>query len=103
MLLAYTNHALDHILRAVHDRHITREIVRLGSRSKDEVICSYSLDEIDKVARKNDPPSKKLSNAHYKMKEIEEVGFSRLGQHLQLITTGNGTAHDPRQAQVAVR
>ncbi|CAK9783070.1 unnamed protein product [Cutaneotrichosporon oleaginosum] len=38
LLLAFTNHALDHIIRAIHDADVTKDIVRLGSRSKDEVV-----------------------------------------------------------------
>lgn len=75
LLIAYTNHALDHILRAVHDRDITRNIVRLGSHSKDEVIGDYSLDKLDQMARTSYPPSKALSEAHFRMQNIEKVGI----------------------------
>jgi hypothetical protein len=53
LLLAFTNHALDHILHAVHDAGITENIARLGSRSKDEVVSQYTLDNIRRSRGKN--------------------------------------------------
>lgn len=50
VLIAYTNHALDHMLRSVLDEGITNKLVRLGSRSSDEHIAEYTLDKLEKVA-----------------------------------------------------
>ena len=43
VLIAFTNHALDHMLNSVLDAKITKQFVRLGSRSTDERISEYSL------------------------------------------------------------
>ena len=75
LLLGYTNHALDNLTsvpnlhsiqdpvsrldpnsfrfsnrsRAVVDAEITRDIVRLGSQSKDEVVETFSINNIEKL------------------------------------------------------
>jgi hypothetical protein len=51
VLLAFTNHALDHILRAIHDNNVTHDMIRLGSRSKDEVVSQYSMESLENVKR----------------------------------------------------
>ncbi|KAG8861659.1 hypothetical protein FRB96_002616 [Tulasnella sp. 330] len=43
LLIAFTNHALDHLLRDILDKKITTKIVRLGSRSSDEKVMDYTL------------------------------------------------------------
>ncbi|KAJ7200706.1 hypothetical protein C8J57DRAFT_1413236 [Mycena rebaudengoi] len=50
LLIAFTNHALDHMLTSVLDAGITNKIVRLGSRSADERISQYSMENIEMVA-----------------------------------------------------
>ncbi|KAL1748207.1 hypothetical protein HDZ31DRAFT_30258 [Schizophyllum fasciatum] len=50
VLIAFTNHALDHMLRSVIDSDITNKIVRLGSRSTDEVISHFNLGELERNA-----------------------------------------------------
>ncbi|KAL1409335.1 hypothetical protein Q8F55_003317 [Vanrija albida] len=42
LMLGFTNHAVDHILRATYEG-VTRNIVRLGSRSEDSVIKKLTL------------------------------------------------------------
>ncbi len=49
-MIAFTNHALDHMLRSVLDADITKNIVRLGSRSADERIAPFSLEQQESVA-----------------------------------------------------
>ncbi|KAG8861658.1 hypothetical protein FRB96_002615 [Tulasnella sp. 330] len=46
LLIAFTNHALDNILAHVLEENITSKVVRLGSRSADEVVSEYSLDNV---------------------------------------------------------
>lgn len=41
--MAYTNHALDHMLANVLDGGVTRNLVRLGTRSSDDRIEEYTL------------------------------------------------------------
>ncbi|KAF7983780.1 hypothetical protein HWV62_18992 [Athelia sp. TMB] len=50
LMIALTNHALDHMLCSVLDANITTRMVRLGSRSADERISAYSLEAMEKVA-----------------------------------------------------
>ncbi|OBZ65530.1 NFX1-type zinc finger-containing protein 1 [Grifola frondosa] len=50
VLIAYTNHAVDHMLTSILDAKVTEKIVRLGSRSSDERIAQYTLDNLDKIA-----------------------------------------------------
>lgn len=50
LMIALTNHALDHLLAASLDADITTNIVRLGSRSADERISKYNLEEMEQVA-----------------------------------------------------
>ena len=49
ILIAFTNHALDHMLNSVLDAKITKKFVRLGSRSTDERISEYSLSKLVKT------------------------------------------------------
>ncbi|KAG8900113.1 hypothetical protein FRC01_010264, partial [Tulasnella sp. 417] len=48
LLIALTNHALDHIIVKVLEKNITQQIVRLGSRSADATVAELSLDNIVK-------------------------------------------------------
>lgn len=48
--MAFTNHAVDHLIRSVLDSKITSNIVRLGSHSADELIASKSLENLEKIA-----------------------------------------------------
>ncbi|KAJ8489534.1 hypothetical protein ONZ51_g2873 [Trametes cubensis] len=50
LMIAFTNHALDHMLRSVLDADITQKIVRLGSRSTDERIAEFSIENMENVA-----------------------------------------------------
>lgn len=47
LMIAFTNHALDHMLSAVIDSGITKRIVRLGSRSADERISQFNLETLE--------------------------------------------------------
>ena len=49
VLIAFTNHALDHMLGSILDAKITKKFVRLGSRSADERIAEYSLKNLEKT------------------------------------------------------
>ena len=75
VLLAFTNHALDHILRAIHEGGLTRDMLRLGSRSKDEVVSQYSLEVLEKVGKRDTSLHSAASAHHLKMKDVETVSF----------------------------
>lgn len=49
VLIAFTNHALDHMLNSILDADITKKFTRLGSRSTDERIAEYSLRNLEKT------------------------------------------------------
>ncbi|KAJ3544380.1 hypothetical protein NM688_g5751 [Phlebia brevispora] len=53
LMIAFTNHALDHMLCSVLDAGITQKIVRLGSRSADERISKFSIEVMEEVAGKS--------------------------------------------------
>lgn len=76
LLLALTNHALDHMLRSVLDGDVTKNIVRLGSRSTDPVICEHKLEAI---SRTGCPPclSRAINRGFGAMKTIQDVSFTK--------------------------
>ncbi|KAK0443139.1 uncharacterized protein EV420DRAFT_1649417 [Desarmillaria tabescens] len=49
VMIAFTNHALDHMLLSLLDAKITTNLVRLGSRSSDERINGYTLDKLERM------------------------------------------------------
>ena len=53
LMIAVTNHALDHMLCSVLDADITHKIVRLGSRSSDDRISQYSIETLEMVDGKS--------------------------------------------------
>ncbi|TFY62891.1 hypothetical protein EVJ58_g3578 [Rhodofomes roseus] len=71
LMIAFTNHALDHLLGSVLDAGITRKIVRLGSRSGDERIAEFSLENMEKVAGKS--RLDRAFSGHYKeLRDVED-------------------------------
>ncbi|KAI6041108.1 hypothetical protein EDC04DRAFT_2566184 [Pisolithus marmoratus] len=71
LMIAFTNHALDHLLTSVLDAGITTNIVRLGSRSSDERISQYSI-EIRERAAGQSRLDRNVSHRHRELKEIQE-------------------------------
>ncbi|KAF9534563.1 hypothetical protein CPB83DRAFT_755097 [Crepidotus variabilis] len=71
VLIAYTNHALDHMLRSILEAKITQDIVRFGSRSSDELISKYSLFELEKLSD-HGPMQQTLRREYAVMKGLEE-------------------------------
>jgi hypothetical protein len=70
-MIAFTNHALDHMLRSVLEADITRKIARLGSRSKDDRVSQFSLETLERVS--DISVLKQVSNSHFKdLKSVEE-------------------------------
>jgi hypothetical protein len=70
-MIAFTNHALDHLLSAVLDAGITNSVVRLGSRSADECIAEYSLEKQEAVAGKS-RLDRAFARNHRELKAVEE-------------------------------
>ena len=54
VLIAFTNHALDHMLTSVLDADITKSVVRLGARTTDERIEQYSLFKLEQISGRGD-------------------------------------------------
>ncbi|KAJ2931227.1 hypothetical protein H1R20_g5802, partial [Candolleomyces eurysporus] len=73
LMIAFTNHALDHMLAGVLDAKITDKIVRLGSRSADERISGFSLENLEKIAGKSDSGLDRINRRnYYNLKEVEK-------------------------------
>ncbi|KAI1789279.1 hypothetical protein LXA43DRAFT_590107 [Ganoderma leucocontextum] len=71
VLIAYTNHALDHMLTSVLDAGITEKVVRLGTRSSDERIAQYTLDKLEKLADAS-TFNRSMNQQYAIMKQCEE-------------------------------
>ncbi|KAG8683105.1 hypothetical protein FRC11_013964, partial [Ceratobasidium sp. 423] len=69
LLVAFTNHALDHLLFKILDEEITKNIIRLGSRF-DERLEGYSLDKIQRVQNKSGLGAAR-KDAVQQMRELE--------------------------------
>ncbi|KAJ6625897.1 P-loop containing nucleoside triphosphate hydrolase protein [Mycena sp. CBHHK59/15] len=88
LMIAFTNHALDHMLTSVLDAEITNKVVRLGSRSMDEKISKYSMETIEMVAGRN-----RLDQSfrrHYRdLKVVEEEIRSLMNKFLKADITSD--------------
>jgi len=83
-MIAFTNHALDHLLESVLDTGITQKIVRLGSRSQSERLQGFTLDKLEKFH--NDFLRRGVNSAFAAMKRAEETfndGMSRIKSNLE--------------------
>ena len=70
-MIAFTNHALDHLLSGVLDAGITRKIVRLGSRSADERISQYSIENLEMSTDKS-RLKKSFGADYHQLKQVQE-------------------------------
>ncbi|KAF8598648.1 hypothetical protein BDV93DRAFT_593819 [Ceratobasidium sp. AG-I] len=71
LLVAYTNHALDHMLKGILDAGITKSIIRLGSRqAADERIAPYNLEVVEKAQGKTSF-SQSIGARYREMKSVE--------------------------------
>lgn len=59
-------------MRAVHDGDVTKDMVRLGSRSKDEIVSQYSLEALEKVQPKTNL-THEIGKAAAGMKDLATV------------------------------
>ena len=72
LLVAYTNHALDHMLKGILDAEITSSIIRLGSRqAADERIAPFNLEVVEKAQEKSNI-SHSIGAKYREMKGVEE-------------------------------
>jgi hypothetical protein len=70
LLIACTNHSLDHLLMSVLEKGITSKLVRLGSRSKDERISAFSVESLEHLDTSTDRAS--MNQAYRVVKNREE-------------------------------
>ena len=71
LLIAFTNHALDHMLLSILDADITKRIVRLGRRANDERVAQYSMETLEMVQVQS-RLDKTFSSQRRELKEIQE-------------------------------
>lgn len=71
LLIAFTNHALDHILSSILDADITKRIVRLGRRANDERVAQYSMETLEMVQQQS-RLDRTFSSQRRELKEIQE-------------------------------
>ena len=71
LLIAFTNHALDHMLLSILDADITQRIVRLGRRANDERVAPYSIETLEMVQNQS-RLDRTLSSQRRELKEIQE-------------------------------
>lgn len=69
-MIAFTNHALDHMLCSVLDANITTKIVRLGRRSSDERISNYSIETLQMA--QNHSRLDRTFNSKRDLKKVQE-------------------------------
>lgn len=70
-MIAFTNHALDNIVTHVLDKDLTKNIIRLGSRSSEETVAEYTLETIMR-AKPRMQADKSAGKAYAKMMTIQE-------------------------------
>ena len=71
LLIAFTNHALDHMLSSILDADITKRIVRLGRRTNDERVTEYSMETLEMVQVQS-RLDRTFSSQRRELKEIQK-------------------------------
>jgi hypothetical protein len=71
VVIAFTNHALDHLLTSILDDEITTNVVRLGSRTTDERIAPYSLHNLEQLSGRGDL-DRTVRREYAVLKKVEE-------------------------------
>ncbi|KAK0186426.1 hypothetical protein F5146DRAFT_1161311 [Armillaria mellea] len=83
VMIAFTNHALDHMLLSLLDAKITTNFVRLGSRSSDERINEYTLDKLERMKDgASSPLDQIVRKERFSMGRLEDEMRTIL-QHIQ--------------------
>lgn len=71
LLIAFTNHALDNIITHVLDKGLTKNVIRLGSRSNDETVAQYTLETVMRT-RPQTQADKSAGREYAKMMDTQE-------------------------------
>ncbi|KAH9038181.1 hypothetical protein EDB85DRAFT_526111 [Lactarius pseudohatsudake] len=82
VLIAFTNHALDHMLTSVLDAKITTNVVRLGSRTTDERLEQFSLYRLEQLSGRGEL-DRPIRREYAVMKRVEEE-MTRIMNRIQL-------------------
>jgi hypothetical protein len=82
VVIAFTNHALDHLLTSILDAKITTKVVRFGSRTTDERIAQYSLHKLEQLSGRGDL-DRPMKREYAVLKKVEE-GMTRIMNRIQL-------------------
>ncbi|KAH9048671.1 hypothetical protein EDB83DRAFT_2632697, partial [Lactarius deliciosus] len=82
VLIAFTNHALDHMLTSVLDAKITTNVVRLGSRTTDERLEQFSLYKLEQLSGRGEL-DRPIRREYAVMKRVEEE-MTRIMNRIQL-------------------
>lgn len=78
--VCYTNHALDQLLEDLVEKKITGQIVRIGSRSKSEILQEFNLKEISGKTGKTKAEKADQWELHRELdKNKEDLDHLRLG------------------------
>src|SRR5258705_53275 len=81
-MIAFTNHALDHMLCSVLDADITKKIVRLGRRATDERIAQYSIEALE-IAQDRSRIDRNI-NIRRELKKVQEDITNLMGRVLKV-------------------
>lgn len=80
--MAFTNHALDHMVSSILEDDITQNVVRIGSRSSNERVLEHTLDKLERAAGTSSLDQSQRKQ--YKiMKDLEE-SIVRVMESIQL-------------------
>ncbi|KAF9780977.1 hypothetical protein BJ322DRAFT_1011491 [Thelephora terrestris] len=90
VLIAFTNHALDHMLSSILDAKITEKVVRFGSRSSDERIAEHSLWNLEQAF--NDAVMNRQIRREYAIKKKAEAAMYSVMDRIQI--------PEPSEAQI---
>ncbi|KAJ7593987.1 hypothetical protein C8J56DRAFT_1043774 [Mycena floridula] len=88
LMIAFTNHALDHLLSSVLDAKITDKLVRLGSRSADERISQFSMEALEKAYGKS-RLERSFAREYRALKLIEEEIIALMKDFLRTYTSSD--------------
>ena len=72
LLIAFTNHALDHLLSSAMDSGATTKVARLGSRSNDARIAEFSLENLERADPAQGTDKGSMGKRHAILKDAEK-------------------------------
>lgn len=76
--VCYTNHALDQLLEELVEKDVTKQIIRIGSQSKSELLEPLNLRKAVQAVERTRAEKSDLYHVHKQLDEVEEE-FGKLG------------------------